>query len=714
MPQAVGEGFADGALRAALGQSHFHGGLDPRDDGGAAPCAFALPQGGAGFAFPQAFFDPVEMGDEQDDPCGVLVGGDVEGFGEVAPDVGEAGDEPGSGIGLGVRLVGSVAVTLDVSAKVSAEGFDELIRSATDAPVVEEAAAGHFGDPQVALLRFATAGHEVAHGGFIKLEVVRGECLGADGAGDGLEQADGLVDPVDDEVAWEANAVAVEDGLLAVKREVVDVFPDEQVGEQSGCWQPADERGGRGGRDDGREVAAFLAAELRADDAAFEKPRRGDVEQLGDFLADALECSGIGGYEVGDDLGGLGGLGGEVFQAGDPGAVGGALFRAGYSWLFTLVLTSAAVLNPVVLAQVWTSMNDGVLALCILIFAVSMVTWVKQEDGRFLVAGVAAMMLALNLKFSAIPIFVILCGFACAGAYLMRGLPKAYTAAALLFVPAVAAIFLFGWSPYMQNFLEQGHIFHPIMGKEAIDIMIGDGAAYNNTPEVLKEMSAPERFFFSLFSETHAGYETLPRLKLPFTVSPEELRAAGGVDVRLAGFGPFFSGSLLLTLGAAILLYVRRAECGPAARVLLFVAGALLVSVILMPQNWWARYVPQFWFVPVCVAAAALTVDRRLVQYLGAALVAAALAGSLAAGGASAWLSANRSMDADAQIQRLAGTGQRYCVNPDMVESRIFLMQGAGIDAVYTPVEAMACAAPESFDGYGPDRTGGLICACPE
>ena len=394
--------------------------------------------------------------------------------------------------------------------------------------------------------------------------------------------------------------------------------------------------------------------------------------------------------------------------------VGGALFRAGYSWLFALVLTSAAVLNPVVLAQVWTSMNDGVLALCILIFAVSMVAWINQEDRRFLVAGVAAMMLALNLKFSAIPIFVILCGFACAGAYLMRGLPKAYTAAALLFVPAVAAIFLFGWSPYMQNFLEQGHIFHPIMGKEAIDIMIGDGAAYNNTPEVLKEMSAPERFFFSLFSETHAGYETLPRLKLPFTVSPEELRAAGGVDVRLAGFGPFFSGSLLLTLGAAILLYVRRAECGPAARVLLFVAGALLVSVILMPQNWWARYVPQFWFVPVCVAAAALTVDRRLVQYLGAALVAAALAGSLAAGGASAWLSANRSMDADAQIQRLAGTGQRYCVNPDMAESRIFLMQGAGIDAVYTPVEAMACAAPESFDGYGPDRTGGLICACPE
>lgn len=393
--------------------------------------------------------------------------------------------------------------------------------------------------------------------------------------------------------------------------------------------------------------------------------------------------------------------------------LGGALYRAGYSWLFTLALTSAAVLNPVVLAQIWSSMNDGLLALCMLIFVVSMVSWIRLENRNFLVAGIAAMILALNLKFSAIPVFVILCAFACVGAFVMRGLPKAYTTAAVLFVPAFAAIFLLGWSPYMQNFLEHGHIFHPIMGKEAIDIMIGDGAAYNNTPEVIKEMSPAGRFFFSLFSETHAGYSTLPHLKIPFTVSPEELRAAGGVDVRLAGFGPFFSGSILLTLAAAILLFVRRKECGPAARVLLFVAGALLVSVVLMPQNWWARYVPQFWLVPVCVAAAALTLNARLVQYLGAAILAITLVSSLAVGGASSWLSMGRSVEAAAQIQRLAETGNRYCVNPDMVESRLFLMQRAGIEAVYSPADAITCDTPEGIEGYGPDRAGGIICACP-
>jgi hypothetical protein len=58
----------------------------------------------------------------------------------------------------------------------------------------------------------------------------RRDCLGADGAGDGFEQIDGLVKPVDNEVARDGDAVAVEYGLLAVEGEVVDVFADEEMG----------------------------------------------------------------------------------------------------------------------------------------------------------------------------------------------------------------------------------------------------------------------------------------------------------------------------------------------------------------------------------------------------------------------------------------------------------------------------------------------------
>lgn len=42
------------------------------------------------------------------------------------------------------------------------------------------------------------------------------------------------MDPVDDEIAWYAYAVADENFRLSVEREVIDVFPDEQVGEEPG------------------------------------------------------------------------------------------------------------------------------------------------------------------------------------------------------------------------------------------------------------------------------------------------------------------------------------------------------------------------------------------------------------------------------------------------------------------------------------------------
>jgi hypothetical protein len=79
-----------------------------------------FPAGGSGFGFSQVFLDLVKMG--------------------------EASNQFGSGVGFGVCFVGSVAVALDVSAICFTEGFGELFRSATVAPVVEEAAAGRVGD----------------------------------------------------------------------------------------------------------------------------------------------------------------------------------------------------------------------------------------------------------------------------------------------------------------------------------------------------------------------------------------------------------------------------------------------------------------------------------------------------------------------------------------------------------------------------------------
>ncbi|PKP80771.1 MAG: hypothetical protein CVT79_13385 [Alphaproteobacteria bacterium HGW-Alphaproteobacteria-18] len=390
----------------------------------------------------------------------------------------------------------------------------------------------------------------------------------------------------------------------------------------------------------------------------------------------------------------------------------GALFRFGFSWLFAALLTAVAVLNPIVLSQLFTAMNDGLVGLCILIFTVSMMMWARYDNKLALAAGLAAMVLALNLKFSAIPMFVILCAFACAGIFFARGLRPAMGLATTLFASAIMAIVVLGWSPYMQNFLDHGHVFHPIMGQNAVDIMSGDVPALNNTPEVLEGMSAAERFLYSLFSETHSGYAATPQLKLPFSISPQELRAAGGVDVRLSGFGPFFSGIFLLSIAGAAALIARPRWRSSATLCLLLISAVMMFSVVVMPQNWWARYVPQFWFVPMGIAAAALAANSRAMQTLGGLIAAVMLLNAVIVGAAGLWLTANRGAEATAQINIMAASGETYCVYPDMVQSRIYLMREARLDIRYQPAEAIACAEPQEISGYGPDRFGGAICAC--
>ena len=114
-------------------------------------------------------------------------------FHEVPADVCEAGEQLHERVGFGVGFVNHVAVALDVSGEISADGLDQLFATPPGPPMVKEAALRIAGDPHVSARCFPAARNEVSHGSFINLEVAGGKGFGFDRRGDRFEQGYGLV-----------------------------------------------------------------------------------------------------------------------------------------------------------------------------------------------------------------------------------------------------------------------------------------------------------------------------------------------------------------------------------------------------------------------------------------------------------------------------------------------------------------------------------------
>jgi hypothetical protein len=93
--------------------------------------------------------------------------------------------------------------------------------------MVKEAALRIADDPHLSTRSFPAARNEVSHVSFVNLEAARGEGFGSHREGEGLEQVDGLVEPVDGEIAWDARTVPEKNFLPPVEREMVDILADE-------------------------------------------------------------------------------------------------------------------------------------------------------------------------------------------------------------------------------------------------------------------------------------------------------------------------------------------------------------------------------------------------------------------------------------------------------------------------------------------------------
>lgn len=143
-------------------------------------------------------------------------------------------------------------------------------------------------------------------------------------------------------------------------------------------------------------------------------------------------------------------------------------------------------------------------------------------------------------------------------------------------------------NPLLTNLASGKHFGYPLLGQEKIDIIIGQ------QPKMFDELNSGTKFLYSLFSRTqNCTAQCTPQLKAPFSRFHDE---APNVDTRIAGFGAYFSGAVLLS-ALMLVLFRQGFRHKETLGLLLLVAGSFLIN----PESWWARYVPQMYFLPLLV-----------------------------------------------------------------------------------------------------------------
>lgn len=155
----------------------------------------------------------------------------------------------------------------------------------------------------------------------------------------------------------------------------------------------------------------------------------------------------------------------------------------------------------------------------------------------------------------------------------------------------IGAIFISGINPYITNTIDHHNPFYPIVGSDSVDILT------YQTPTNMRDKSRFEAILISLFSETNAQ-KTDAKVVFPLYLSSSGIKNAGQPDIRVGGFGVFFSGILILSLVLYLFSQVKERSKKMNINLILFF---LFFSIFILPAGWWARYVPFFYSIPIVI-----------------------------------------------------------------------------------------------------------------
>lgn len=302
--------------------------------------------------------------------------------------------------------------------------------------------------------------------------------------------------------------------------------------------------------------------------------------------------------------------------------------------IYSLGISLLVALNPITLSQTFSYYLDSLMGILFTIELLLLFTIkpMKKQNTLIWLMLCATAALFVNLKFTGLLYSGIIAAvfyFYWIFKYLKeKEFWKKFLIITRNFIIVfVVAIFLVGANSYIKNGIEHLNPLYPLIGKDKVDIIT------TMQPDVFNRITIPQKFVWSLFAKTEniTQYSKKePTLKWPTRLYRSEIEELSAPDVRIAGFGPFFALAFIFTTLVFIMCIVKLYKNDKSKiKYVGITAATIIISMILVGESWWARYVPQMYLYTVGTILLALTTikyfKKKIVPYLGILLIVGTL-----------------------------------------------------------------------------------------
>ena len=259
----------------------------------------------------------------------------------------------------------------------------------------------------------------------------------------------------------------------------------------------------------------------------------------------------------------------------------------------SLILSLISVLNPITSAQLLTYYNDQLIYLYLLLGVLMLINLDKDiNDKESWFIYILSFILITNTKFNGLG-YILVFSFLFVCRYLYKAFKskefnKVFKKMCIIFIPLFIVSFLVvGYPTYVKNTIDHSNPFFPLYDENGEDIIT------LQQPKRFSKMNNVSKLFYATFSKVNNLRDNdKTTLKIPFSVTKDEIIPATSNDLRISGWGLLFSGLLIVSIGVLIVKYKDYKK----ESYLLYTLGITVLLLLVMSESWWARYTPHFYF----------------------------------------------------------------------------------------------------------------------